>query len=80
MTRDDLFKHLERLRLRYHKTGATAEDIAKGIFREARAKRPDLDSGEDVTEDEIKDYLSKDGIIQASNMRLDDLIYCDDPP
>jgi hypothetical protein len=80
MTREDLGKHLERMRARYHKTGATAEEIAKGIFREAKAKRSNLDPGEHVTDQEIKEYLSQDPVIKKSGMILDDLIHCEDPP
>jgi hypothetical protein len=81
MTREELCEYLEKLRKTLHLTGASAEEIAKAIFKEATAMRDRLDPGErPITPEEIKGYLEKDRVIKASGMTVDELIHSLDPP
>lgn len=82
MTREDFFDELDQWKRPLDKGKASPEEKAKSIYRRAQKLKKKVNPG-NITDDEIKKYLTKDDDIKKylddHGISIDDLIARPDP-
>ena len=82
----EFYRKQDRKKTVHSAFGSSPQERAKLIFRDAKALRDNLDPGEgNITDEEIKDYLKKDDVINKylrdnPSLSLDDVLFAPDPP